>query len=73
MAVTVPRKQGFDGRFGDFGGRYVPETLMTALDELATLYDGVRQDQAFWAEYEGLLTEFVGRPSPLTRAVFGVR
>ena len=56
------------GRFGPYGGRYVPETLVAALDDLARLYDDVRGDAAFWAEYDGLLAEFVGRPSPLTAA-----
>jgi tryptophan synthase beta chain len=54
------------GRFGPYGGRYVPETLVAALDELAALYDAARVDQAFWAELHSLLKEFVGRPSPLT-------
>jgi tryptophan synthase beta chain len=56
------------GRFGPYGGRYVPETLVAALDDLARLYDEVRSDAAFWAEYDALLAEFVGRPSPLTAA-----
>jgi tryptophan synthase beta chain len=56
------------GRFGPYGGRYVPETLVAALDDLARLYDDVRADPAFWAEYDALLAEFVGRPSPLTLA-----
>jgi tryptophan synthase beta chain len=56
------------GRFGPYGGRYVPETLVAALDDLARLYDEVRSDPAFWAEYDALLAEFVGRPSPLTAA-----
>jgi tryptophan synthase beta chain len=56
------------GRFGPYGGRYVPETLVAALDDLTALYDAVRSDSAFWAEYEQLLAEFVGRPSPITEA-----
>jgi tryptophan synthase beta chain len=56
------------GRFGPYGGRYVPETLVAALDELTALYDAAREDSSFWAELEHLLTEFVGRPSPLTEA-----
>jgi tryptophan synthase beta chain len=56
------------GRFGAYGGRYVPETLMAALEELATLYDAARDDSAFWAEFGDLLREFVGRPSPITEA-----
>jgi tryptophan synthase beta chain len=56
------------GRFGPYGGRYVPETLVAALDDLAALYDAARQDPAFWAELDHLLAEFVGRPSPLSEA-----
>jgi tryptophan synthase beta chain len=56
------------GRFGPYGGRYVPETLIAALDDLSTLYDAARQDPAFWSELEQLLMEFVGRPSPLSEA-----
>jgi tryptophan synthase beta chain len=46
----------------------VPETLVAALDDLAALYDEARAEPAFWAEYDALLAEFVGRPSPLTLA-----
>ncbi len=61
-------EQGVTGRFGPYGGRYVPETLVAALDDLASLYDEARQDPAFWAELDQLLAEFVGRPSPLSEA-----
>ena len=53
------------GRFGDFGGRYVPETLMAALDELESEYRKSQQDAAFQEELSGLFADFVGRPSPL--------
>jgi tryptophan synthase beta chain len=59
------------GRWGmerDFGGRYVPETLMAALEQLETAYDAVRQDPVFWAELRELLERFAGRPTPLYRA-----
>jgi len=56
------------GRFGPYGGRYVPETLVAALDDLTALYDAVRIDPAFWAELDALLAEFVGRPSPISAA-----
>ena len=56
------------GRFGPYGGRYVPETLVAALDDLTVLYDAAREDPAFWAELQHLLEEFVGRPSPLSEA-----
>ncbi len=54
------------GWFGPFGGRYVPETLMSALEELAAAYDTARADAAFGVELEGLLRDYVGRPTPLT-------
>jgi tryptophan synthase beta chain len=56
------------GRFGPYGGRYVPETLVAALDELTALYDAAKADPQFWSELDTLLSEFVGRPSPLTEA-----
>jgi tryptophan synthase beta chain len=56
------------GRFGPYGGRYVPETLVAALDELAAVYDAAQADPTFWSELQKLLTEFVGRPSALTEA-----
>jgi tryptophan synthase beta chain len=56
------------GRFGAYGGRYVPETLIPALDELAHEFDIAWADPQFKAEFSKLLDEFVGRPSPLTDA-----
>jgi len=56
------------GRFGPYGGRYVPETLIAALDELEAAYRAAREDPAFWEELEALLKDFVGRPTPLYRA-----
>lgn len=53
------------GRFGIFGGKYVPETLMPALSELETAYRQCRQDPDFQAELNHLLRDYVGRPSPL--------
>jgi tryptophan synthase beta chain len=55
-------------RFGAFGGRYVPETLIPALDELEAAYDAARADAAFAAELADLLGTYVGRPSPLSNA-----
>jgi tryptophan synthase beta chain len=60
--------QGGQGRFGPFGGRYVPETLTAALDELAAAYAQARSDEGFWLELEGLLKDYAGRPTPLYRA-----
>src|SRR6185369_17027954 len=56
------------GRFGAFGGRYVPETLTRALDELAAEYEKARSDASFRAELDDLLHNYVGRPSPLYHA-----
>ncbi|MDA1052212.1 MAG: tryptophan synthase subunit beta [Planctomycetota bacterium] len=56
------------GRFGDFGGRYVPETLTRALDELTVEYEKAKHDPAFQAELDELLHNYVGRPSPLYHA-----
>ncbi len=56
------------GRFGRFGGRYVPETLMTPLGELETAYHEARRDRAFGERLRGLARDYVGRPTPLTFA-----
>jgi tryptophan synthase beta chain len=56
------------GRFGDFGGRFVPETLTKALDQLAEEYEKAKRDPEFYRELNGLLKTFVGRPSPLYHA-----
>ena len=53
------------GRFGPYGGKFVPETLMSALTELENAFDEARQDDSFWAEFENLLTHYVGRPSAM--------
>jgi tryptophan synthase beta chain len=53
------------GRYGDFGGRYVPETLMHPIEELERAYEDARNDAAFQAEFKRLLRYYVGRPSPL--------
>jgi tryptophan synthase beta chain len=56
------------GRFGQFGGRYVPETLIAALDQLTAAYAAARRDPEFEEELALLLRDFVGRPTPLYRA-----
>jgi len=53
------------GFFGKFGGCYMPESLMPALQELEQAFNTVRNKPEFWAEYQQILTDFVGRPSPL--------
>jgi tryptophan synthase beta chain len=60
MVETVPK-----GRFGEYGGRYVPETLIPALDELESAYAKVAVDQEFQRELNYYLTEYCGRPTPL--------
>jgi tryptophan synthase beta chain len=54
-----------NGHFGQFGGRYVPETLMPALLELEKAYEHYRHDREFRQEYEYYLRQYVGRPNPL--------
>ena len=56
------------GYFGDFGGRFVPEVLVGALDELELAMRDAFADDAFWREYREVLANFVGRPSPIYRA-----
>ncbi|MGH9518640.1 MAG: tryptophan synthase subunit beta, partial [Terriglobales bacterium] len=56
------------GRFGRYGGRYVPETLVHPLDQLARAYAEARHDPAFQTELNDLLRNFAGRPTPLTLA-----
>jgi tryptophan synthase beta chain len=58
-------EQGLQQRFGRYGGRYVPETLMPALDELERAWLDARADPAFRARLDGLLRDYVGRPTPL--------
>ena len=56
------------GRFGSFGGRFVPETLMDALNQLAAAYEQAKADPEFQARLDGYLKHYVGRPSPLFHA-----
>ena len=56
------------GRFGAFGGSYIPETLVAACQQLAATYEQVRADPTFWAELEALQRTYVGRPTPLYHA-----
>ena len=53
------------GRFGAYGGRYVPETLIAALDELTEAYPRITRLPAFTAELDDLLASYAGRPTPL--------
>ncbi|MHB8969277.1 MAG: tryptophan synthase subunit beta [Pirellulaceae bacterium] len=63
--ANVPDQRG---RFGEYGGRYVPETLTRALDELTRAYEQARQDDSFQTQLQTLLRDYVGRPSPLYHA-----
>ena len=66
-SITIPSvpSESHPGRFGIYGGRYVPETLMAALVELEHEYDLAKADPAFQAELAGLLKDYAGRPTPL--------
>ncbi|NVB80145.1 MAG: tryptophan synthase subunit beta [Kofleriaceae bacterium] len=57
-----------NGRFGEFGGQYVAETLMPAINELDAAWRAARTDASFWAEVDALLADYVGRPSRLYHA-----
>ncbi|MEZ4502792.1 MAG: tryptophan synthase subunit beta [Dehalococcoidia bacterium] len=63
--ATLPNAQG---HFGDFGGKFVPETLMPALSELEIAYAEAQADPEYRARLDGLLATYVGRPTPLTFA-----
>lgn len=56
------------GHFGEYGGRFVAETLVHALDELTELYHGLQDEPSFWTEYANELKDYVGRPTPLYHA-----
>jgi len=68
VTLALAAERSVAGRFGPYGGRYVPETLVAALDQLAALYDEARSDAGFWSEFDGLLADVVGRPSLLSPA-----
>lgn len=65
MKVTPEQSQHEAGRFGEFGGRYVPEALMTALVELERAWHDAHSDVSFGTRLDALLTDVVGRPTPL--------
>ncbi len=60
--MMLPDERGY---FGDYGGRFVPETLMPVLDELATAYKEAKADEDFWKEFNSLSHDYSGRPTPL--------
>lgn len=67
MMTTLYTGDGPDalGRFGQFGGKYMPESLMLAINELENQFNILKNDPEFWAEYHQILSDYVGRPSPL--------
>src|SRR5205823_13773162 len=66
--LTSRRDPDARGYFGEFGGRYVPETLVEPVEELERAYFAVRDDPVFLAELSRLLRHYVGRPTPLYEA-----
>src|SRR5437588_10305662 len=65
MATRAIQTKPTPGRFGPYGGRYVPETLMAALEQLEREYEKARRDKKFRDEFQRLLKEYAGRPTPL--------
>src|SRR5918911_1596960 len=68
MSETTATNPDAGGHWGRYGGRYVPETLMAPLEELTEAYDAARDDAGFHAEFEALLRDYSGRPTPLFHA-----
>jgi len=67
-SVTVDSTSAVPGRFGPYGGRYVPETLMAALEELEREYEKAKRDRRFHEELDDLLRNYAGRPTPISFA-----
>ena len=61
MKIGIPK----DGRFGEFGGKYIPETLAPAIEELEKNYLKIRNDKNFKKELGRLLIDYAGRPTPI--------
>ena len=62
---SLAKTRTIPGRFGAYGGRYVPETLVAALEELESAYNRARRDKKFQRELDYLLKQYAGRPTPL--------
>ena len=60
--IVLPDSRGY---FGDYGGKFVPETLMPALGELEAAYEEAKHDPSFWAEFNSLSHDCSGRPTAL--------
>jgi tryptophan synthase beta chain len=67
--MSVATRPDDRGRFGAYGGRYAPEVLIPALDELTAAWLDLRDDPGFRGDLDALLRDFVGRPTPITHAV----
>src|SRR5579859_1726598 len=65
---AIAQRPDANGRFGEFGGRFVPETLMHPVEELERAYETARDDETFQRELRRLLKNFAGRPTPLFHA-----
>src|SRR5215469_18801476 len=65
MSTILQSQTTAPGRFGPYGGRYVPETLMVPLFELERAYELAKTDAVFQAQFQHLLKNFAGRPTPL--------
>jgi tryptophan synthase beta subunit len=70
MSETKELRLGPDarGRFGEYGGRFIPETLMAAVEELTLAFDGAQKDEGFRREFDSLSRSFSGRPTPISYA-----
>src|SRR3712207_654736 len=68
MSATILSQPDAGGHWGRYGGRFVPETLMAPLEELAGAYEAARGDSGFQSEFDALLRDYSGRPTPLFEA-----
>src|SRR5262249_6940628 len=65
MSASLLSVPDLQGRFGPYGGRFVPETLMHALEQLSQAYRSAQEDSEFQKQFDYYLRDYVGRPSPL--------
>ena len=68
MSQTLAKGPDARGRYGQYGGQFIPETLMAAVEELASAFEAAQQDKAFRHEFDALSRTFSGRPTPVYRA-----
>src|SRR5947207_3231116 len=66
--MTLVKGPDARGRYGNYGGRFIPETLMAAVEELTSAFESAQQDSTFQAEFDALSRSFSGRPTPIYRA-----